>query len=1369
MTLNSVAQTAFSISLSVLPQMPTVLPCNCPGSLISANNTCDQICNGSFEFLQSPPNGQGEVYKACPWRIPGTTTPDVFSTTATSVVVGVPNNFVGSQMPVTGSAYGGFIPYLHPALGSITLPWYNSDVKEYLTIPLNQPLKPGECYTLQFYLALSDDCKFACGNIGALFTTSQPSQPNSVETINSTPQILFTATQTSTGWLNYSAQYTALGGETWMTIGNFLPTSNTPVTQVGYINFSNIGSYAAYAYYYIDDVSLTPCCNALAVGSFPLNLCPGDPITLAANTPCTPVTYSWQPASQITGSTTSALTSTTATTSQQYWCDVTLLNYGCTLSATTTVNVLPAPLVNAGPDVTICEGQSTTLTGSGQTVFNGWEDPGGTNICAGCSTITVSPTATTSYVYYAYNSHSGCYGRDQVTVTVLPAPQPQIVSPPGAVTCDNALTFTAAGGPFTTYSWTSNANTITPPTNTSTYTADWTNSYTPPDGSVTLTVTNAAGCTTSVTITVPHCCCGAHVEVVNDDIDDILADNPGVLQLVGGNYVMSTTDMCINGIFTVNHNLILHNVKVYMGTNAKIIVAPGVLFRLEGNGPGLGNQTVIQACDRMWDGIYVDGTNSASLLDIRDGTVIEDAHRAIVSSNGGNFQITGGLVQGPIKLNKNDTAIWIKPYAFLHPCSITNTIFSSDAPGQTGGTPTVTSPGNNCIAPVNKRAKAGIVIETATVNIGNPISIVRRNIFERLQFGIVTTSSTVTVKNNRFINIDRLIGVPFSGYAIYATANKTINGLMNVGGSVPLDSNNFTNCNVGISCNNYVSLNCENNGFFNAPNLALVGTYAIGMFTCNSQTCDILNNRMTRWRTGIWLLDNSNLVADIRSNFINVRPGLNVPVPNSNGLYGIRVNNAVQLPMDLLIRQNDITHCRMGIDLINILTATGNVQARIRYNNIGFDFTPVVFNANVCYGIRVVNSSEMHIDIDTICYNYRQYATGPLPTNALATQCRGIHVENSNNVEVTNNYCNRLGAGIWMEALCPASKITCNHLVRNWNGIYLNNALVGDQYSFSPSDNRFALTPPSGAHSVNADIDGLVQNMTNWYYRNGLGNWFIPNNFPPLPFVPVPNNGQTACSAPQPPLPVQRQSDWSKIVGDSVSYFSPSDEYRNYNRQIAYQHFLHHPYLITLNSPDDSLYNSFTTELSNSPTGYFALEIDSLASGNVTVAAQINNGITSTYYPDQIKQQVNNIYINSWAIGDPNFSSQDSSFLLSVAIENPQVLGDAVYSARVMMNYDDEGSALRQSAENEALVDSSQLIAYPVPADNFVNIQYPVSADAKATLAIYNSLGQLVAKQDLVTGVQHTISTGDLVNGVYSILILENEMTSKTCKIVINH
>lgn len=117
--------------------------------------------------------------------------------------------------------------------------------------------------------------------------------------------------------------------------------------------------------------------------------------------------------------------------------------------------------VDAGQDVSICPGQSATLTASnGNNVYN-WQ-PGGQTT----KSITVSPTTTTDYVVNSASGNIGCPTPDQdtVRVTVVPTVVASLTSAVNANscanTCDGSATIGITGGatPYTT-SWTNGANT----------------------------------------------------------------------------------------------------------------------------------------------------------------------------------------------------------------------------------------------------------------------------------------------------------------------------------------------------------------------------------------------------------------------------------------------------------------------------------------------------------------------------------------------------------------------------------------------------------------------------------------------------------------------------------------------------------------------------------------------------------------------------------------------------------------------------------------------------------------------------------------------------------------------------------------------
>ncbi|HNU58814.1 MAG TPA: Ig-like domain-containing protein, partial [Aquaticitalea sp.] len=129
-------------------------------------------------------------------------------------------------------------------------------------------------------------------------------------------------------------------------------------------------------------------------------ICQGQSATLTATGG---VTYLWS-----TGETTATITvSPTQTTT--YTVTVFDASGNNSDSDDVTVIVNPLPVADAGDDVSICLGESTTLTANGGTSYL-W------NTGATTASITVSPNSTT--IYSVQVTQNGCSSNDNVTVTV---------------------------------------------------------------------------------------------------------------------------------------------------------------------------------------------------------------------------------------------------------------------------------------------------------------------------------------------------------------------------------------------------------------------------------------------------------------------------------------------------------------------------------------------------------------------------------------------------------------------------------------------------------------------------------------------------------------------------------------------------------------------------------------------------------------------------------------------------------------------------------------------------------------------------------------------------------------------------------------
>ncbi len=188
-----------------------------------------------------------------------------------------------------------------------------------------------------------------------------------------------------------------------------------------------------------------------------------------------PYTYTWD-----NGLGTGAAQTVSPNSTTNYSVTVSDAN-GCTDTDNMNVNVNAAPTANAGNNVSICAGQSTTLNASGGTSY-AWS-----NGDSGAS-ISVSPTSTTTYTVTVSNAN-GCEDTDQVTVTVNPLPN-AFAGNDITVCNGGSTTITATGG--TSYFWDSGlgagaSHTLNNITSNATYTVN---------------VTDANGCSATDDITI---------------------------------------------------------------------------------------------------------------------------------------------------------------------------------------------------------------------------------------------------------------------------------------------------------------------------------------------------------------------------------------------------------------------------------------------------------------------------------------------------------------------------------------------------------------------------------------------------------------------------------------------------------------------------------------------------------------------------------------------------------------------------------------------------------------------------------------------------------------------------------------------------
>jgi len=311
------------------------------------------------------------------------------------------------------------------ASGGTTYHWQGGPVSQtYVVTPLVTTL-----YTVTVYL--SGGCS-ATDTVSVSVTALPPVDAGPPQAIClGTPGTL-TATGGSTyQWLNGPATSTYI----------INPVAATTYTVTAYLN----GCSAS------DIVNVTVNSSPVANAGPSQIICQGTSANLTASGGGT---YSWVGGPNTANYTVSPATTTTYT--------VTVTSTGCSASDSLIVTVKPKPLTDAGPPLSICNGNSTVLAATGGTTYQ-WQGGPAT------ATDTVHPATTTTYTVTAYLN--GCSASDNVVITVNPLPTvdagaTQSICPATSATLNatgtNGSSFSWTGGPSTA------SYTVSPP-DTTTY------------------------------------------------------------------------------------------------------------------------------------------------------------------------------------------------------------------------------------------------------------------------------------------------------------------------------------------------------------------------------------------------------------------------------------------------------------------------------------------------------------------------------------------------------------------------------------------------------------------------------------------------------------------------------------------------------------------------------------------------------------------------------------------------------------------------------------------------------------------------------------------------------------------------------------
>jgi gliding motility-associated-like protein len=255
------------------------------------------IPNPSFEnnhgIWPCPANPADSLPWSDYWVSPTFGNPDYLSINVCGAGSNVPQNYAGFQFPFNGNAYM-FINLVTDSNGSV--------FREYLQAKLDQILLTNHKYCFSVWVSFADSTPRATDDIGAFFSDTAISRDDVIN-FPFIPQIRNPEGRVITDKINWtliSGSYTAVGGEQYITIGNFF--DNYQTTWVWAPPYAIIWYYEGG--YYIDMVSLFDCTgyDYTADAGENVSICLGDSIGIGTDELYNRQ-YSWWPKDGLSDST----------------------------------------------------------------------------------------------------------------------------------------------------------------------------------------------------------------------------------------------------------------------------------------------------------------------------------------------------------------------------------------------------------------------------------------------------------------------------------------------------------------------------------------------------------------------------------------------------------------------------------------------------------------------------------------------------------------------------------------------------------------------------------------------------------------------------------------------------------------------------------------------------------------------------------------------------------------------------------------------------------------------------------------------------------------------------------------------------------
>lgn len=880
------------------------------------------------------------------------------------------------------------------------------------------------------------------------------------------------------------------------------------------------------------------------------------------------------------------------------------------------------------------------------------------------------------------------------------------------------------------------------------------------------------------TIKVRYCCYqDSMLKIEGSYAISDLADSTSVYSTIssaGGAININNQSMLIADTLYINTLTYWTNCDVKFKEKAVVIVKPGVSFYIRG--------CDLEACNKMWDGIYVSDSSNYLLI---GASSVKHAHQAVVSSNGAKIHMElvdfvdnnrGVVVRDFVPNNPTD----------IHPSRIQGCSFSTYEmrfPLE-GQKPYAGIEIDNVV-----RYHPTEVAEADIFSLSTPLTIPDYylngtgsgnygNTFQGLQHGIrMHSTKGARIAGHEFVEceigilVENSIGDMFYRNAFIGDPEEGDQGMSMT--NIDEDEvylNYFRHCGAAISASNDGADWLTD---YDTPHLTS-GTTQLNYWNY------FIGPGIAHRTNYIRMHVEGNFMKQARNRFTNVKRGSKVLVNEivgiANGETAIDVQNNVLMPygndVDVLKNTIEMETSATGIRIRGLNSFTGsdtlidpenaNHQVTVLENDIAMED----MNNEISYGIRAENSNNIIIGYNSI------ENSGDLEIPDQYYNLRGIGLDESYGSHVVSNFLYSMSLGLHGIGNLKLSVFECNRFLYNYHGIYFEGSAITPSVSTYVSQQGDIYSQPLPAAHRNVWYDapysgsrlgGSTDNPTSvkWYWDIGNPAIYQHNSIAGIDNQLV-GNTQDQCTV-SPPEEWTADVDYNLLMTmATASRSNPRQamedmaQYGDY--RYAYRVLRENPGLRDPATADGLILRDFYELLDQSNLREFYEVSELIAGGEFEAAWGRNEELHPDLPIERDLQLVNAVYIRQLIRGDNTLSPEDEEMLRNVAYLTPYEGGEAVYLARAILGVDpQEGRIAHRVSVPEGTTQIGSIQMYPNPSSGRLTLMFDTPDEKNCVFECYDAQGKLIRTQNLPAHTaEHQVDLSQVTAGMYFVRIVQD-------------